>query len=418
MCVETSLNCRLRSAADPSFEKRSGAPKVPEGFTAEAVVTNLNHPTAFDFLPDGRILVGEKSGLVRVFAGDTPHLVLDLRKRVSSFRLRGLVAVAVDPRFYDNKFIYVVYAVRRRGAVANSDAPTVAALSRFRLDGVRASDERVILGAEGRRSGSCAALPETADCIPSEIGHIGADIAFAKDGTIFVSTGDGGGRTDVEAIAMKAQAVDALGGKILHIDRNGKGLRSNPFYDGEPEHNRSKVWALGFRNPFRLTLSPRTEVPVVGDVGWTEAEEVDVARPGENHGWPCFEGVKRTPKYASTSQCESIYNSGRHFSWPAIVVPHRQRWVSLTGGAFVTGRHYPKKYRAYYYADFVHGWIRNARINPRSGRLVRQPSDFATDAGGPVALRVGSDGLLYVLSLNYGAVYRVTYGEPYKPPAK
>ena len=242
----------------------------------------------------------------------------------------------------------------------------------------------MLLGADGVRAGTCDELPPTADCLPSEIDLIGADIAFGRDGSLFVTTGSGGGREQVENVVFEAQEVRSLAGKILRVTRDGRGLASNPFFDGDVRSNQSKVWALGFRNPFRLALDPRG-IPVVGDVGWTSADEVDVVRARGNFGWPCYEGTARTREYRSSERCEAMYAEGTSVVEPAIEIRHTGV-NAVTGGVFVSGSRYPQKFRGYYYADWAQSWIRYAR----SGTW--RPLEFAEDAGGPVQLRVGQVG--------------------------
>ena len=293
-----ALNCHLRNTPS-ALEVTPGEIALTEGFRAEPVASGLSQPTDFDFLPDGRILIAERQGLVRVaengLVAEQP--VLDLRERVNTEFFRGLVAVAVDPDFEENGFLYVVYTIRKPGH--DPKGPTVARVSRFEITGSSVGPERVILGAAGDGTTSCTDLPPSADCLPSDVDHIGADIAFAGDGTLFVGTGDGGGQEAVEEAAFRAQSVDALGGKILRVTRSGAGVEDNPFFDGDADANRSKVWALGLRNPFRLALSPGADLPIVGDVGWRVADEIDVAPArreprlalrggdGTNHPVPC-----------------------------------------------------------------------------------------------------------------------------------
>ena len=412
-CKLTPLDCHLRATPD-ALSRTSGDVSLPDRFSAETVMSGLDVPTSFDFLPDGRVLIAEKSGLLKLVADGevAPTPVLDLSDRISVSTYRGLVAVAVDPDFDENHFIYVVYTPKRPGIAADSEAPTHTLVSRFTVSGNTAGNERAILGRAGRAAGTCAKLPSTADCIRLEHEHSGGGIAFARDGTMFVATGDGGGRrgVGVEDTAFGAQDVDALGGKILRVTRDGQGLASNPFFDGDATSNRSKVWALGLRNPFRLALTPASGLPVVGDVGWRTADEVDVARAGVNLGWPCYEGRMRTPEFKATSRCAAMYRRGDEVQQPTIesLVAGSS---SLTGGVFYTGDIYPEEYREYFYADWVRGWIRHAPLDPRTGTLLGELSEFGEGAGGPVAFRMGSDGLLYVLALNYGELYRITYSE-------
>ena len=412
-CKLTSLNCRLHRASDPApgLEQTSGEIALPEGFSAHIVAADLATPTDFDFLPDGRILVAERSGLVRLLdsQGSSSKPALDLRQRMSTAGFRGLMAVAVDPDFGQNGYVYVSYTPRPVGATATSAAPTHVEVSRFTMRGDHAEDEHVLVGAHPNAKGSCAGLPRAADCLPSDVDHIGTGIAFDRDGTLFVSTGDGGGAEQVEQIALGAQNVDALNGKVLHITRDGLGVPSNPFYDGHPEHNRSKVWALGFRNPFRATMTPSSGTPVVGDVGWDTAEEIDVVAAGRNYGWPCFEGDGRTTEYRSTVECGALYDSQRTFVDPVLQVLHEGKPTSITGGAFVSGDAYPVEYNGYFFGDWARSSIQYMSLDPTSGEPRGDAVTFADNAGGPVAFRVGRDGHLYYLALNHGKLYRIDF---------
>jgi PKD repeat protein len=100
--------------------------------------------------------------------------------------------------------------------------------------------------------------------------------------------------------------LNSLNGKILRINpANGQGYSTNPFYDGNLNSNKSKVWSYGLRNPFRFTLHPTTGEIYIGDVGWTKWEEINVGK-GKNFGWPCYEGGNGVslaqPSYASSSR--------------------------------------------------------------------------------------------------------------------
>lgn len=410
-CKLTPLYCGFSEPGPPlePYAKAVGEISLPDDFSAASVVGGLTVPTAFDFLPDGRILIAQKSGLVKVTSdeGLEPDPVLDLRSRVNAQYFRGLVAIAVDPEFARNRLVYVVYSGRRRGARATS--ATFVRVSRFALSrDLSPGRERVILGGAADPANGCVGLPSTADCIASPGDHIGADIAFGKDGSLYVSTGDGGGEERVEERAFQAQDVDDLGGKVLRVTRDGRGLPTNPFYDGDPTTNRSKVWAVGLRNPFRMTLAPGTDLPVVADVGWRSHEEINAAPAGANLGWPCFEGNDPTPEYASTARCAESKEDAPDLRAPAVVLK-RTGNASVTGGAFYSGGTYPMEYHGYFFADWVQGWIRHVAIDAVSGEAEREPEDFAENAGGPVALRIGPDGGLYVLSLNFGAVFRIDH---------
>ncbi|HJU46848.1 MAG TPA: PQQ-dependent sugar dehydrogenase, partial [Gaiellaceae bacterium] len=304
-----AFDCHLRPA--PSYresaaatlarirkEPATGAVQAAPGLRDEVVTAGFELPTDFTFLPGGDVLVAEMGGrVVRLRDGGRRRTVLlDLRDRVSTTYFRGLTAIAVDPHYRRNHHLYVVYAVRRE-ETEGRDAPTTVRVSRFTA-GEGEGSEQVLLGTVA--GGSCDDREAVADCIPANVDHIGAGLAFARDGSLFVSTGDGGRvQDDVELASLRAQDPDSLGGKVLRITRDGQGIRDNPFWTGDPSANASKVWAVGLRNPFRMSLSTGRP-PLLGDVGEARFEEIDAVPRGANLGWPCYEGRFRNALYEPT----------------------------------------------------------------------------------------------------------------------
>ena len=221
------------------------------------MASGLNVPVDMTFLPDGRILVAEHAGLIKLISPAGTTTFLDIRSRVNNFGERGLLGIAVDPLFQQNGFIYAYYVYENDAA--NPTGLKTSRLSQFVASGNTAnpSSETVLLGTV---SGSSCSV-DSVDCIPSDFrDHHGGTIRFAEDGTIFLSTGDG---TPNGAMphSLRAQNLSSLDGKILHVDRAGRGLSSNPFWTGNASDNRSKVWAYGLRNPFRFGLKPTTNIP-------------------------------------------------------------------------------------------------------------------------------------------------------------
>lgn len=183
------------------------------------------------------------------------------------------------------------------------------------------SSRRVLLGE------TLAAQPKTGGIPLTHESHGVGSLVFGQDGTLLVSAGDnasynsadGGSLAEtyyasalVDGIlqpkenvgAFRSQMVDSLAGKVLRLDpETGNGVASNPFYSAEaPRAAKSRVWALGLRNPFRMTIRPGTGdhepqlgnpgVLYIGDVGWTDWEDLHVGRGGrENYGWPVYEGL-------------------------------------------------------------------------------------------------------------------------------
>jgi glucose/arabinose dehydrogenase len=369
----------------------------------DVVARGLDVPTSLAFLSRGRILVAEQRGLVRVIAGGrTRRPFLDLRPRVNTFNERGLMAIAVR-----GGFLYAYYAVEAKGRPQRD--PTGMRLSRFRIRGERAlpASETIVLG--HRSTDGCKGALARADCIPANCGcHIGGDIQFGAGGSIFLSTGDAANAGFTNSSALRAQQLDSLAGKLLRVRPDGSGLRSNPFWSGRASDNRSKVWALGLRNPFRFRLQPGTGVlPLVADVGWLDWEELDVAVRGSNLGWPCFEGRRIQPRYSHWAACTRLYRRHPHRLRAPVYAYARGRGAGIVGGAFVAS--FPGQYRdAYFFADVVRGWIRYVPRDGLAGGPVR-PRPFARGAEGPVDLEVGPDGDLYYLAVKAGELRRIQY---------
>jgi glucose/arabinose dehydrogenase len=395
---------------------------VPDGFVEQIVASGLEDPTALAFLPDGRLLVTEKRGTVRIIKNGAllQQPFIDLRDRVNDYWDRGMLGIAVGPNFASTGHVYLLYTYE------NDEGPgpypggytgtKTARLTRVTAvgDQASASSETVIVGQQVGRS--CSNFPAGADCIASDSdSHSIGAVKVAPDGSIFFSVGDAANGTAVDDRALRAQNLDALAGKIVRVGPDGRGLPDNPFWNGDGTANRSKVWAFGLRNPFRFNLRPDTLIPYVGDVGWSTWEELNVATPGANFGWPCFEGSARQAGYEPKPACQDLYAQGANAVRPALLTyQHAGGGASATGGFFYTGTTYPAEYQgAYIFGDYTRAFIRTARVDG-SHQLTGGPNDFVTGANSPVALELGPDGRLYYVAFGSDDIRRLAYppGEP------
>ena len=413
VCKETSLNCHLRPAKDVTLQQVTQNNGVTQWLSpelsSESAATGLNYPTDFDFLPDGRMIVGTRTGLIQLvdLGRVVRKPVLDLRGSVSIWGFRGLVALAVDPSPHPPYHFYVAYSVvDPRYPSPTSGKPTTVRFSRFTMAGdvAKPSSEKIIEGLV--TGGSCVDRPTT-NCIPADRDHIGADIVFLKDGTMLLSTGDGGRDP---GNAQLAQNLDSLAGKVLHVDRSGRGVRQNPFWNGNPNANRSKVWAYGLRNPFRISAVPSGGL-IVGDVGYNHVEELDVIKPGLDYGWPCLEGTLRTPEFRSSTFCGAYYAQHARRAQPAWFALPQDGWQSITAGtALGAATRLPASLRSrYVFGDWAVSKLWVTAV-PKPGERLVPPARLrlvASGMAGPVRLRVGPDGALYDLSLNSGEILRI-----------
>ena len=313
----------------------AAAQNVPPGFVDSLVRGGWDQAVGVVFAEDGRAFVWEKAGRVwMIHEGEAhDHPVIDISEEVRNWRDFGLLGLALDPDFVNNGRVYLSYIVdyhhlayfgtpQYNEAADDFTRDSIGRVTRYTLD---ATDEyhTVVAGSRAVLIGETAS---TGVPITHQSHSLGA-MVFGEDGTLLLATGDGASYEDVDTGglrtgssntaladgilapfedvgALRAQMVQSHSGKILRIDpETGDGLASNPFYDAaHPRDPRSRVWALGNRNPFRMTIRPGTGASnpgvgdpgtlYIGDVGWLTFEELNVAPAGGfNFGWPLFEGL-------------------------------------------------------------------------------------------------------------------------------
>ncbi|MEH1873414.1 Calx-beta domain-containing protein [Nostoc sp.] len=249
--------------------------------------------------------------------------------------------------------------------------------------------------------------------------HSVGSVRFGTDGSLFVSLGDGTSYNGIDPRAIRVQDVNNLSGKILRIDAiTGQGLSSNPFYNGDYNSNRSKVYDLGLRNPFRFTIDKNTNTPVIGDVGFDSYEEVNIGKPGANFGWPFYEGgldannnivSLKQPNYSNLDAAKAFYSSGKSVAAPAYTYKHFGS-NSIVLGDFYTGSTFPSIYQgALFVGDFSQGTI-DALTFDSQGKIV-SVKRFASQAdrpnlGVPTQITTGKDGNLYYANLTGGEIDR------------
>ena len=398
---------KTAASAQPS----PSAAILQNGFVQDVLASGLNTPTNFAFLPDGRALITEQSGIVRVYKNGAvlPTPFIDIHNHVNAYWDHGLLGIAVDPNFAVNGYVYLLYTYENDAL--DYSGPKTARLTRVTATGDTASpaSEVTILGTAV--GAGCNSFAAGTDCIPSENpSHSIGSVRFAADGTIFVTTGDGASFNVVDDDALRSQNLDSLAGKLLHISTTGAGISTNPFWNGSASSNRSKVWAYGLRNPYRFNLRPGTSTIYLGDVGWSSYEEINVASAGVNFGWPCYEGNYRQGGYEPKALCQSQYSQiPSPITFAILPWEHSGGGFAATGGTFYTGSDYPAEYQgSYFFGDYGQSTIRNLRVDT-SNKLIAGPFDFVQQADGPVSIGIGPDQNLYYIAINTGELRRIRY---------
>ncbi len=387
------------------------APTVPQGFQVNTVVSGLSLPTAFQFAPDGRMFIGQKSGAVRIFKNGQllPNPVVQLTD-INDYADRGLEGLALDPNFSQNGYMYIAYTYENNPGQDYKGNKT-GRIIRLTVVGDTASlaSKVVILGSVGGDAAhpSCRNFATTSDCAPSDSNtHSMGALRFGPDGKLWATLGDGAGYLTVDPLAMDAQDIHSLGGKMIRINTDGTAPSDNPFYNGNPNDNQSKVWSFGHRNSYRFSFRPSDGKIFFGDVGWATWEELNIGGKGRNFAWPCREG------YITTSyNCTPVTAS----TDPIYVYDHHTGTGTAIGGVFLPASNYSVPYaNNYFFGDYGNDILKRVVLN--SDDSVASVEDFVTGAGGPVDFSIGPDGALYYAAINVGQIRKFVQGSGNRPP--
>ena len=358
------------AALAATFAASAQAASYPAGFEERTIASGLTGPVGVAWTPDGRMLLIEKDGRLKVApaAGGAPTTVLDITGRVNSYWDRGLLGVAVDSDFANNRYIYLLYTYDTHQLTPDSSDAAISRLSRFELSPTnQLSNEAVLLGTW--TGAACPAPSNTVDCIPSDgASHSIGTVRSAPDGTLYVGSGDSSSFSFVDPQAVRTYNEQSMSGKILHIDRNGRGLANHPFCPANAnlDHVCTKLYAKGFRNPYRFTLRPGGGL-MLGDVGWDTREEVDfISAGGKSYGWPCYEGTIRTPGYSALPECQTEYakeGTANAHTPPVHDYLHNGASAAVLGGPTYQGSEYPAGYRdTIFFGDYAAGFIKKLRV--------------------------------------------------------
>jgi glucose/arabinose dehydrogenase len=238
-------------------------------------------------------------------------------------------------------------------------------------------------------------------------------LRFAGDGSLYVTNGDGANYRNPSELSQMTYDLNSLRGKILRIDpQTGLGLADNPFYDGNPSSNQSRVVSYGLRNPYSMTLHPVTGIPYVGEVGEENWEEIN-GGIGKNFGWPCYEGGPqgnlRQADFAPFAFCTELYASNEAIEPPLTSWQHDGQGNAGIIGDFYLGTQFPEEYRGkLFYGDYIRGWLRYADVDV-PGSVT--DNEFATNVPPMTEIRVGEDGALYYASVATGEIRRIRFGD-------
>jgi len=350
-------------------ESQHVAPSGDTKVTVTAIAEGLEHPWGLAFLPDGRMLVTERPGRLR-FVGKDGALSEPIAgvPAVHAKGQGGLLDVILDPEFTQNSVIYLSYAERGEGDENGT------AVARARLDGNRLADISVIFRQQPKFASGH---------------HFGSRLVFARDGNLFVTTGERNSQRDL------AQDLGTHIGKVLRITKDGAPPADNPFIAKKgalPE-----IWSYGHRNIQGAALYPATGELWTHEHGPRGGDEINVTRPGRNYGWPV---ITYGREYSGPSIGEGTEKEGMeqplHY-WVPSIAP--------SGMVFHSGNAYPAWKGQLFVGALAATQLVRLELDPEGH--VRSEERIAI--GKRVRdVREGPDGALYLLTdEDAGQVLRV-----------
>ena len=349
----------LALAAAPSVAQSQPSPK------AQTVASGLQNPWAVAFLPDGRFLVTERPGRLRVVSADGQvQPAVQGLPEVAAGGQGGLLDVITDSAFASNRTIYFCFSEPGKGTT-NS---TALARARLSQDARRLEDVKVIFSQQPKFSSTA---------------HFGCRIVERPDGTLFLTLGDRFSRRD------DAQTLDNHHGKVVRVGKDGAIPKDYPFVGKAgalPE-----IWSYGHRNSQGATLAPDGSL-WTHEHGARGGDEINRPQAGKNHGWPLVSfGVNYDGSKIGSGDSAAPGLEPPLHHWTPSIAP--------SGMAFLTS----DRYGAAWKGNLLVGSLKFQyldRIELKDGQVVAEHK-LLEDLGQRIRdVRQGPDGLLYVLTDN------------------
>jgi aldose sugar dehydrogenase len=332
----------------------------------DTLATGLENPWSMAFLPDGRILIAERPGRLRIFDNeelrDEPVQGLP---EIWAHGQGGLLDVVLHPGYDDNGWIYIAYAMPREGG-GNT------AVSRGRLaDGTFTDVELIFQGEPATSAGQ----------------HFGSRIVFDDDGYLFTTIGDRG-------VMNNAQTLENHNGKVIRLFDDGTVPPDNPFVDDQDA--RPEIWSYGHRNIQGMGLHPETRELWTHEHGPQGGDEINLIQKGLNYGWP---EVTHGINYNGTIITEDTTRVGMEdpvLHWTPSIAP--------CGLAFVDSDRYPP-----WQSNMLVGALAGQHIHRvvLDGNEVAHTEKLLEGFARFRDVRVGPGGYIYVLTESPGLFFRI-----------
>jgi len=324
------------------------------------IVEGLEYPWGLAFLPDGRMLVTERPGRLRVVGRDgklDPQAISGL-PQITVHGQGGLMDVALHPRFAENNLVYLAYAARGEGGVGTE-------VARGRLAGSRLEDVHVVFRQQPKGSSGR---------------HFGSRLVFDREGFLYITLGD---RGEME----RAQKADDHAGSVIRLHDDGRVPKDNPFV-GKPGWKPEK-YTLGNRNVQGAALHPQSGLLWTHEHGPQGGDEVNVIRAGVNYGWPVI-------TYGVNYGFGTKIGEGTHKPGMAQPLHYWVPSIAPSGMAFYAGDRFPR-----WRGDLFVGALRDqmlVRLRLDGEKVITEERMLKNTIGRIRDVRIGPDGLLYLLT--------------------
>ena len=338
-------------------------------FRIVAITKGLNHPWGLAFLPDGRMLVTERRGRLRLVENGklARKAIAGLPDNVTSDGQGGLLDIALHPEFAENQLLYLSYAGRSGGRVGTE-------VARARFAGNRITDVAVIFRALPKSHGGR---------------HFGSRLLLTGDGSIYITLGD-------RAERHSAQKLDDHRGSVIRLRDDGTVPNDNPFV--ARAGSRGEIFTFGNRNVQGIALQPGSGLVWMHEHGPRGGDEVNIVKAGANYGWPL---VSYGINYDGSTISKVPTRDG--------VEPPIHTWVpsiAPSGMSFYNGDKFPNWRGNLFVGALKDQLLVRLEINGRSisheERLVRRKIGRIRD------VRQGPDGFIYLLTdPSRGGIYRL-----------
>lgn len=370
-------------------------------FDVTNFATGLTNPTDIAFLPDGRAVITSKAGNVIIRKPDMTQMTAGRIAVTPLHNEQGLLGVVADPAFTTNKTLYFYASAGTTTAAKN------------RVVKVTLGDDNVLAVANA----VIIVDQDPARMLPGLEGpanHDGGGLVIFKN-QLYIGVGDTGHNNQGN---VYGNCLNVPTAKILRVNLDGSVPQDNPLVgktnvSGCPDWNGPiaatympdpRIFAWGFRNPWRLWIDAKTSKLWIADVGEGQREEISVGDgKGQHFGWPFYEGVSRF----SAGECTSITPSTACVP-PVYEYPHTMGNNSITGGLIPEGCGWAAPWTSrYFFSDHGSGRYWTLDVNAaRDGVVPNSVKDFATGPS-PASMRQGLDHALYVVSHGGGTVARI-----------